>query len=135
MIDLKKLFEDFKINVDSLTYEELLEGQRQAELDTQGCRDWCAEKRVEIPFGEYKIVAEIDDSNQPEIPPEMIICICDTNNRIVQDVCLVRPHYDINRKTMEFETNNDFVDCLVWADSDNEDYTHKHIIKIYKEEE
>lgn len=93
------------------------------------------ENKLIIPFGEYKIVAEIDDSNMPEIPPEMIICIYDKDGRIVQDVCLVRPHYDVNRKTMEFETDNDFVDCLVWADSDDEDYTHEHVIAVYEEEE
>ena len=89
--------------------------------------------KLVIPFGNYKIVAEIDDQNGPEIPPEMIVCICDKNNVIIQDVCLVRPHYEINRKTMEFEVNNDFVDCLVWADSDDEDYTDKHVIAVYEE--
>lgn len=93
------------------------------------------ENRLVIPFGEYKIVAEIDDCNMPEIPPEMIICICDKEGRIVQDVCLVRPHYHVNPKTMEFEHDNDFVDCLVWTDSDDEDYTDKHVIGVYKEEE
>ena len=92
-------------------------------------------RKLEIPFGDYKIVAEIDDSNGPEIPPEMIVYIRDKNNAIVQDICLVRPHYEINKKTMEFETDNDYVDCLVWADSDDEDYTHKHVIAVYEEEE
>lgn len=91
--------------------------------------------RLEIPFGDYKIVAEIDDGNGPELSPEMIVCIRDANDAIVQDVCLVRPHYEVNRKTMEFERNNDFIDCMVWADSDDEDYTHKHVVAIYKEEE
>lgn len=93
------------------------------------------EKKLVIPFGEYQIVAEIDDRNQPEIPHEMVVYIADKNNRIVQDVCLVRPHYDIDRKTMEFKTDNDFVDCLVWADSDDEDYTDKHVIGLCKEDE
>lgn len=93
------------------------------------------EKKLEIPFGEYKIVAEIDDSNMPEVPPEMVVCIYDKDNRIVQDVCLVRPHYAIKHKTMEIDVYSDCVDCLVWADSDSEDYTHKHIIGVYKEEE
>lgn len=93
------------------------------------------ENKLVIPFGEYKIVAEIDDANLPEIPPEMIICIYDKNDRIVQDICLVRPHYDVKHKTMEFVTYDDCVDCLVWADSDDEDYTHKHVIGIYEEEE
>lgn len=90
--------------------------------------------RLEIPFGDYKIVAEIYDDG-PEIPPEMTVRICNENDVIVQDVCLVRPHYEFNKKTMEFETDNDFIDCLVWADSDDEDYTHKHVVAIYKEEE
>ena len=93
------------------------------------------ENKLVIPLGEYKIVAEIDDRNTPEIPPEMVVYICDKNDSIIQDVCLVRPHYDINRKTMEFETNNDFVDCIVWADSDDEDYTHKHVVYVRKEED
>lgn len=93
------------------------------------------EKKLTIPLGEHKIVAEIDDRNSPEIPPEMIICICDKDNRVIQDVCLVRPHYEFDRKTMEWKTDNDFVDCLVWSDSDDEDYTHKHVIGVYKEAE
>ena len=93
------------------------------------------EKQLVIPFGEHEIVVEIDDRNSPEIPPEMIIYIRGKRNNIVQDVCLVRPHYEFNRKTKEFETDNDFVDCLVWADSDDEDYTHKHVIGVYEEED
>ena len=93
------------------------------------------ENKFVIPFGNYKIVAEIDDRHQSEIPPEMIISIYDKDDRIVQDVCLVRPHYEFDRKTMEWKTDNDFVDCLVWSDSDDEDYTHKHVIGVYKEAE
>jgi len=93
------------------------------------------ENKLIIPFGSYQIVAEIDDRNQPEIPPEMIICIRDKDGRIIQDVCLVRPHYEVKHGTMEFATYDDVLDCLVWADSDDEDYTHKHIIGVYKEEE
>jgi hypothetical protein len=36
---------------------------------------------------------------------------------------------------MDFVVYNDVVDCLVWADSDDEDYTHKHIIGVYEEDE
>ena len=93
------------------------------------------ENKLIIPFGEYKIVAEIDDRNQPEIPPEMVIYIADKDNRIVQDICLVRPHYYVEHRTMKFITLDDVVDCLVWADSDDEDYTHEHVIGVYKEEE
>ena len=88
-----------------------------------------------IPLGKNKIVAEIDDSNLPEIPPELIVYIVNEQGQISQDICIVRPHYAVNRKTMEFETNNDFVDCLVWGDSDNEDFTDDFCIGVYEEEE
>ena len=93
------------------------------------------ENKLVIPFGEYKIIAEVMDMNEPEIPPELCVYICDNNNYIVQDICLVRPHYHVNRKTMEFERDDDFVDCLVWANSDCEDYTHEHVIGVYNGEE
>lgn len=92
------------------------------------------ENKLIIPFGNYKLVAEVYDHNGPEIPSEMCVYICDENDAIVQDVCLARPHYEINRNTMEFETDNSFVDCLVWADSDCEDYTDKHVIAVREEE-
>lgn len=93
------------------------------------------EKKLIIPFGKHKIVAEVMAMNGPEIPPELCVYLMDDEGCVVQDICLVRPHYDINRKTMEFERDNDFVDCLVWEDSDYEDYTHKHVIGIHEEEE
>lgn len=92
------------------------------------------EKRLEIPFGNYKIVAEINDMNEPEIPPELCVYIRDKDNCVVQDICLVRPHYEINRQSMEFERWDDFIDCLVWGESGNEDYTYKHVIGVYEEE-
>lgn len=87
-----------------------------------------------IPFGDYQIVAEISNVS-PEIPNELWVHIRDKDNRVVQDICLVRPHFDYIRSKGEFETDNDFVDCLVWGDSDSEDYTDKHIVGVYKEED
>ena len=92
------------------------------------------EKKLIIQLGNKRIVAEIYDNNGPEIPPEMCVYLEDDGG-IVQDICLVRPHYDINRKTKEFETDNNFVDCLVWGDSDDEDYTNKFVIGIHEWEE
>ena len=92
------------------------------------------EKKLVIPFGNHKIVAEISDVS-PEIPNELWIHIRDQEDKIVQDICLVRAHYNYIRSKGEFETDNGFVDCLVWGDSDNEDYTDKHVIGVYKEEE
>ena len=88
-----------------------------------------------IQLGNKKIVAEIDDNNTPEIPPELCVYLQDEDGAVIQDICLVRPHYDIDRKTKEFKTNNDFVDCLVWGDSDDEDYTNKFVVGIHEEEE
>ena len=88
--------------------------------------------RLTIQLGNKKIVAEIYDNNGPEIPPEMCVFLEEEDGTIIQDICLVRPHYDVNHKTKEFETNNDFVDCLVWGDSDDEDYTNKFVVGIHE---
>ena len=90
--------------------------------------------KLVIPFGDYQIVAEISNVS-PEVPNELWVHLENKNNLISQDVCLVRPHYDYISSKGEFETDNDFVDCLVWGDSDSEDYTDEHVIGVYKEEE
>lgn len=91
--------------------------------------------KLTIPFGNHKIIAEIDDRNTPEIPPELIIYLCDENDVIIQDICVVRPHYEYKQKLQEFITDNDFIDCLVYGDSDYEDYTNKFVIGIHEDEE
>lgn len=92
------------------------------------------ENKLEIKFGDKKIVAEINDWSDGA-PNELTVYLCNKDNCIIQDICLVRPHYEVNRKTCEFETNNEFIDCLVWSDSDEEDYTHKFMIGVYDEDE
>lgn len=92
------------------------------------------ENKLIIPFGGYQIVAEISNVS-PEIPNELWVYIRNKDNRVIQDICLVRAHCDYIRSKGEFETDNDFVDCLVWGDSDNEDYTDKHVIGVNKEDE
>lgn len=87
--------------------------------------------KLVIPFGNHKIVAEISDVS-PEIPNELWIHIRDQEDKIVQDICIVRAHFDFNRRKNEFEVDNDFVDCLVWGDSDCEDYTDKHVIAVHE---
>lgn len=93
------------------------------------------EKKLVIQLGENKIVAEINDGNVPEIPPELCIYLCDKNGMIAQDICLVRPHYEYNHENGETETDNDCVDCIVWGEAGSEDYTDKHVIAVYEEEE
>ena len=93
------------------------------------------EKKLVIQFGEHRIIAEVCNFNEPGIPPEMYVYLMDNKNTILQDICLVRPHYDIDRNTMEFKQDNAFVDCLVWGESGYEDYTDKFVIGVYEEEE
>lgn len=93
------------------------------------------EKKLIIPLGDYQIVAEINDYSLPEIPAAINVYLQDKDNKIIQDICLIAPHYDYIRSKGEFETDNDFVDCLIWGDSDDEDYTDKHVIGVNKEDE
>lgn len=92
-------------------------------------------KKLEIPFGEYKIVAEINAMNLPEIPPELFVCICDKNNNWVQDICMVRQTSEYGGTGEAFKSDNKSVDCLVWSDPNNEDFTHDFTIDVCEEEE
>ena len=49
---------------------------------------------------------------------------------IHQDIALVRA--SLNE---DFKPIPDSVDCLVWSNCDDEDYTHKFSIKLYKQDE
>lgn len=91
--------------------------------------------KLVIQLGDKKIVAEIYNNNGPEIPPELCVYLQDEDDTIIQDICLVRPHYEYKEKSGYFETNNNFVDCLVWGDSDEEDYTDKFTIGIHEWED
>ena len=90
-------------------------------------------KRIEIPFGKNKIVAEIYDMDCPEFPAEITIHLRDKNDVILQDICLVRPHYTMGDGFCEIDNN--FAECLVWGDHNNEDYTKKYIIGVHEWEE
>ena len=94
--------------------------------------DYAMTQKLISKFGRLKLVAEINDVNVPEIPPEMCIYVCDENDFIVQDICLVRPHYEHNIETHNTKIHRDLVDCLVWTDENDDDYTHKHLIKIIR---
>lgn len=84
-------------------------------------------KRIEIPLGKRKIIAEICDMDMPEIPAELVVFIEDEDGSVLQDICLVRPHCEVDC------IENSRVDCLVWSDENSEDYTDKHIIGVYQE--
>ena len=53
--------------------------------------------------------------------PEICVFLKNTKEEIIQDVCMVR----------EQEADGNKIECLVWADEMNEDYTHKFTIKQY----
>jgi len=91
-------------------------------------------ERIEIPIGENKLVAIINDWKD-EMPKEIFISLFDKNGRCFQDICMVREHYHYSTKDEDFKIDSSLVDCMVWADSDNEDYTHKFTIGVYEEEE
>lgn len=91
-------------------------------------------REITIDIGNgNKIVAEVyqADSN---LPKELVVYIRNKDGVIIQDLCLVRQNYTW-KDNGEVEIDNDNVDCLVWADSDDEDYTHKHVIGVRNDEE
>lgn len=92
-------------------------------------------KKLVIPFGEYQIVAEINALNLPEIPEELCVYITDKNNEFIQDVCIVRRQFEYGNIGEPYIPIGDAISCLVWSDSDNEDFTHDFGIDVYKEEE
>ena len=87
-------------------------------------------ERIKIPIGENKIVAEVYDMDCPKFPPEITIYLENKDGVIMQDICLVRPHYFLNKKTYETEISNDVVQCMVWSEPAIEDYTYKYIIGV-----
>ena len=92
------------------------------------------ENKLVISFGDKKIVADIIDWGD-ELPMELAVYLCDKDDYIIQDICLVRGHYEYKKDDGEFKIYKDFIDCLVWGDSDDADYTNKYVIGVYKEEE
>lgn len=83
------------------------------------------EIKIKLENGKELVAQLCDyDGNHPEI----VICI--QNNGIAeQEICIVRPHEE------DCERIGTDIDCLVWADENNEDYTHKFIIPQYKTED
>lgn len=92
------------------------------------------ENQIEVKIGNKKLVAYINDW-EDELPKEIFISILDEQNRCSQDICMVREHYHYDRDTFDCIIDPNLIDCRVWADSGNEDYTHEFTIGIYKDEE
>ena len=87
--------------------------------------------KIIMQHGNLRIAAEVYHDGG-YTPAEMCVYLCDENGNPTQDICMVHPahHY----KKGKWVTDENFVDCLVWGDSESEDYTHKHTIGVYKEE-
>lgn len=137
-MDTEKLLEDFVNLINSITDEELQENTKKAIEDSKESyiMDSHNEDKLTIQLGDYQIIAEINN-NSPDFPPELCVYLMNDKQGIAQDICVVRQHIGfINGKNgIEIKKDNDFIDCLVWGNSDSEDYTEKHVIGVYKEDE
>ena len=90
--------------------------------------------RLEIQIGNKKLVAEINDWSA-DAPSEIYVFLEDENCLVSQDICMVRECFSFNPKQKNFEINSEFVDCFVWGESDNEDYTDKFCIGVRENED
>lgn len=85
--------------------------------------------KITIELGFANLVAEL--YNHDSKSPEITVYLEDkTTGLILQDIALIRQAIQENST----EPIPDKIDCLVWADKDNEDYTNKFVIDCYIEE-
>ena len=85
---------------------------------------------LRIDLGFAILVAE--KSTDPTYPNEIIIGLEDKDGSYLQDIAVVGLRYHYN-KDNELAFENE-LSVKVWADKDNEDYTHEFKIDVYKEE-
>ncbi len=83
------------------------------------------DNKIKIKLGDYNIVAEIYnyDSNHSELT----VYLEDKEGCVFQDIALIRPHTEEACDS----ANEQMIDCLVWGESQNEDYTNKYVISKY----
>lgn len=89
---------------------------------------------IEIKVGNNKLIAFVNDW-EDDMPKEIFISLADENGLMLQDICMVREHYHYNPNTLNVEIDSSLIDCKVWADSGNEDYTNEFCISVYEEED
>ena len=87
--------------------------------------------KIEIPIGENFIVAESYKADE-NFPNELTVYIRNKNGVILQDICLIREHFEV--KNYNFKMDENSVDCLVWGESYNEDFTDDFRINIVGDE-
>lgn len=89
---------------------------------------------IELPIGENKLVAFVNDWDDGT-PKEIFVSLVDKNGNCFQDICMVRQSYKYNTQKRQFDVSDNKVDCKVWNNSDDEDYTDKFEIDIKDEED
>lgn len=90
------------------------------------------ENKIVVPIGDGKTIVAAYLNWHDEFPNELAVYICDKNDVVLQDICLVRQHYEHDNGKIKID---DRIDCMVWADCGDEDYTHKLVIDQWKDEE
>ena len=86
--------------------------------------------KMRINIGAVNLTVEKYES-EATIPELSVYLEDNETGLILQDIALIRQSIkDISAN----ETYDNTVDCLVWADKDDEDYTHKFVISLTEEE-
>ena len=88
-------------------------------------------KKIEIDLGEIKLVAELDDRNAPEYPPELCVFLVGKRGESYQDICMVRP--DMSGREFAQDKTPKRMECLVWGSENDECYTETFNIPVYHE--
>ena len=87
--------------------------------------------KVVIPLANgYRLVAEQNEDS--EFNQEMFIGIETDKGSYFQDLAVIRPTYKFKDESVVF--SSDKFEVLVFADSQQDDYTNKFTISLYKDE-
>jgi hypothetical protein len=81
-------------------------------------------QKLELDLGFAKLVVEVYNSDYPV--PE--VCVCFMSKNDMQDIACIRQTVNDNGE------KQDAVDLIVYADHEQDDYTHNFLIKHYKYE-
>lgn len=66
--------------------------------------------------------------------PQIVVGIEEENGTYVQDICLVEQHIDRGETQEDFSfKKTEDINCFVWADESDENYTKQYVIKQYHE--
>ena len=71
----------------------------------------------------------VEQNKDPNFPNEVYIGVTDRRGAWIQDLAVVR----FGRDGMTLKENADSFEVLVYSDADDEDYTHRFHINLYKD--